>query len=179
MRKGYVFLAFCGLPATTPAAAQPLEVAITRFDCAQLVRYLPDAEVSADYEPGVDVRGEPVAPADLGGANPIELPEDFSFVLEVAPFDSAERRGLESERRVLAAQLADDPDNAALRARLDALDAEAVRLDRRPAAATTLAVGRVTVTRDGRAYFNGQPLQDEAAWELAERCREILADSKE
>jgi hypothetical protein len=32
----------------------------------------------------------------------------------------------------------------------------------------------VVVGRDGRAYFNGQPLQDEEAAEIAAKCREIL-----
>ncbi|MFQ5773206.1 MAG: hypothetical protein ACE5GS_01680 [Kiloniellaceae bacterium] len=34
-------------------------------------------------------------------------------------------------------------------------------------------IGNVTV-RDGRAYFNGQPLQNEAQADLTERCQEIL-----
>ena len=35
-------------------------------------------------------------------------------------------------------------------------------------------IGTVEVDRDGRARFNGQPLQDEAQFELARRCQEIL-----
>ncbi|WP_119165725.1 hypothetical protein [Algihabitans albus] len=175
MRESYgliaAFCAFCSIS----AAAQPLEVTITRADCSQLVRHLPDADVSADYQPGVDARGKPVAPADLYGANPIELPETFTFLIEVNPLSTSERRTLESERRILAARVAAAPDNADLRAQLDALDAEAARLDGRPESATTLAVGEVTVNRDGRVTFNGQPLQNDKAWELSERCREILA----
>ncbi len=32
-------------------------------------------------------------------------------------------------------------------------------------------IGTVTVKPDGRAYFNGQPLQDDAAYELAQLCQ--------
>lgn len=32
-------------------------------------------------------------------------------------------------------------------------------------------IGSVTVKPDGRAYFNGQPLQDDAAFELAQLCQ--------
>lgn len=32
-------------------------------------------------------------------------------------------------------------------------------------------IGTVTVKPDGRAYFNGQPLQDDAAFELAQLCQ--------
>ncbi|HSR70907.1 MAG TPA: hypothetical protein VLL72_00880 [Kiloniellales bacterium] len=34
-------------------------------------------------------------------------------------------------------------------------------------------IGEVTVAPDGRAYFNGQPLQDEAAYVLSRRCQRI------
>lgn len=37
-------------------------------------------------------------------------------------------------------------------------------------------VGEV-VYRDGRAYFNGQPLQDEAEAELAALCQKVLRES--
>lgn len=176
MRKGYGFIAAClGLGAAA-AGAEPLTVTITRFDCSQLVRYIPDAEVPAEYQPGVDARGAPVAPADLYGANPIQLPDTFTFTIEVKPLDTLDQRRLESRRRVVAAQLAADPGNAALRDELAALDRQAARLDGRPEAATTLGVGQVTVRRDGRVYFDGQPLQDEAAWELAALCRAVLAE---
>lgn len=56
-------------------------VRIARGDCMQLTAHRPDDDVA--YRPGIDVRGRPVAPADLGGggrlavgdiAIPIEIP---------------------------------------------------------------------------------------------------------
>ncbi len=78
--------------AATPAAAHEkatvaitgvaiTRVAITRADCARLVAHVPGPDVA--YRPGVDVYGREVAPADLGGAPRIELPETILIDIEV------------------------------------------------------------------------------------------------
>ena len=67
------------VPTTTGAAITT--VAITRADCARLVAHVPDPDVA--YEPGVDVYGREVAPADLGGAPRIELPETILIGIEI------------------------------------------------------------------------------------------------
>ncbi len=56
-------------------------VAITRADCARLVAHVPAPDVA--YRPGVDVNGREVAPADLGGAPRIELPETILIDIEI------------------------------------------------------------------------------------------------
>ena len=61
-----------------PASA---EVAISRRDCEQLVSHEPAPDVT--YQPGVDVHGRPVAPADLGGGSQIALPEVIYIPIEV------------------------------------------------------------------------------------------------
>jgi len=61
-----------------PAVA---EVAISRRDCERLVRNEPAPDVA--YQPGVDVHGRPVAPADLGGGSQIELPDVIYIPIEV------------------------------------------------------------------------------------------------
>ncbi len=79
--------------AATPAAAhekaETARVAITRADCARLVAHVPDPDVA--YQPGVDVYGREVAPADLGGAPRIELPETILIDIEI---DLLERFGI-------------------------------------------------------------------------------------
>jgi hypothetical protein len=183
MRESYGFIAAVCIAVWTaagpagPAAAEPLEVTIQRLDCQRLVRHVPDADVPAEYVPGVDVRGDPVVPADLYGPNPIRLPETFTFTLQVNPFGRLDARALESERRILAGRIAQDPDNGALRAQLRSLDRRAAQLDGRPEAATELGLGQVSVTRDGRVYFDGRPLQDDAQWYLAALCRRALDGS--
>ena len=62
----------------TPASA---EVAISRRDCDRLVRHEPAPDVA--YQPGVDVHGRPVAPADLNGGSQIELPDVIYIPIEV------------------------------------------------------------------------------------------------
>ena len=61
-----------------PASA---EVAISRRDCEQLVRHEPAPDVA--YQPGVDVHGRPVAPADLDGGSQIALPDVIYIPIEV------------------------------------------------------------------------------------------------
>ena len=59
-----------------PASADET-VTISKEGCRQLVRHRPDADVA--YQPGVDVNGNPVVPADLGGGSPIQMPEVISI----------------------------------------------------------------------------------------------------
>ena len=57
------------------------EVAVSRKDCEQLVRHKPSAD--ATYQPGVDVHGNPVAPADLNGGSQLKLPDVIYIPIEV------------------------------------------------------------------------------------------------
>jgi hypothetical protein len=63
------------------AAPAGAEVAISRRDCDRLVTHEPAPDVT--YQPGVDVHGRPVAPADLGGGAQIELPDVIYIPIEV------------------------------------------------------------------------------------------------
>lgn len=72
----------------TAAGGEEL-VRIGREDCLRLQRHVPDANVA--YKPGMDVRGKPVAPADLGGGAQLNLPAEIAVIIEV---DLAERYGL-------------------------------------------------------------------------------------
>ncbi|MGF1610591.1 MAG: hypothetical protein ACFCUQ_14410 [Kiloniellales bacterium] len=155
------------------ATAEFMTVVITRQDCARLVKHLPDADVA--YQPGQDVYGRPVAPADLDGGLQIELPETYSFDVLIQPIDFARRRALEAERARLQAIVAADPSQApGLADELAALDAEEAAIDARGLSETTMSVGRVTIDSDGRATFNGQPLESEEQAELAARCQQVM-----
>ncbi len=63
---------------TGPASA---EIAISRQDCQRLVNHEPAPDVA--YQPGVDVHGRPVVPADLGGGQQIQLPDVIYIPIEV------------------------------------------------------------------------------------------------
>ncbi len=127
--------AFLTLLATISIAAAQ-EVVITARDCDRLVQHEPDADVT--FVPNVDVRGRPVAPADLPGSSQIQVPENFSIPITV---DLAERLGIPP---------GGDAD----------FTAEAF-------------IGQVDVEPGGRAFFNGQPLQDEAARQLSILCQRV------
>lgn len=140
-----LFLTFAAVPILAAwagvAAAEDINVQLTREDCQRLTRYVPDPGVA--YQPGVDVNGRAVTPADLGGAPAIQMPaiqipETIQITIDV---DLQDRLGFPANDKNFEA---------------DAL------------------LGVVTLGPDGRAYFNGQPLQDEAQYELAQRCQEIL-----
>ncbi len=55
-------------------------VRVSAQDCARVVAHVPDPGVT--YTPGVDVRGRPVAPADLGLPQ-LAPPPSVSFMLSV------------------------------------------------------------------------------------------------
>lgn len=63
-------------------------VTISTADCRRLVAHAPAADVT--YKGGVDVRGKPVAPADLPGGATIDLPEFIEIPITV---DTAQRLG--------------------------------------------------------------------------------------
>ena len=56
-------------------------VVVSQADCARIVRHVPASDV--EYKPGVDVRGRPVAPADLAGTPQLQLPQTFSFDINI------------------------------------------------------------------------------------------------
>lgn len=62
-----------------PSIAAERTVAIARSDCELAVRYVTPAGV--DYQPGVDVHGHPVVPADLDEARRLQLPESIPVVI--------------------------------------------------------------------------------------------------
>lgn len=61
-------------------AAEPA-IAITTTDCARLVKHVPAPDV--EYQPGQDVHGRPVAPADLDGGYGMNLPETIRIPVTV------------------------------------------------------------------------------------------------
>ncbi len=71
-----VILAFCG------GTAAMADIAISERDCRQVVvKHEPAPDVT--YQPGVDVHGNAVAPADLNGGSQLKLPDVIYIPLEV------------------------------------------------------------------------------------------------
>lgn len=75
---GSISLVLVAIAWAAPANA---EIAISRKDCQRLVNHEPAPDIA--YQPGVDVHGRPVAPADLGGGQQIQLPDVIYIPIEV------------------------------------------------------------------------------------------------
>jgi len=65
--------------AGAPGHAAERTIAVARSDCELAVRYVPPPGVA--YQPGVDVHGKPVAPADLDGNQRLQLPDTIAVVI--------------------------------------------------------------------------------------------------
>lgn len=70
-------LAACVFSVSESAAVAAATITVSATDCKRLVRHRPDPGVA--YTPGVDVNGNPVAPADLPGAVTIQTPTEVTF----------------------------------------------------------------------------------------------------
>lgn len=77
MKRMIVFTALLAF-LTQPVLAGSL-VEISKKDCQRIARLKPQA--GAAYQPGVDVRGNKVAGADLNGGSPIKIPNIIQFDL--------------------------------------------------------------------------------------------------
>ncbi|MDG3443332.1 hypothetical protein [Nitrospirillum amazonense] len=108
-------------------------IAVDPAACQWAVRHEPAPDVA--YQPGVDVDGNPVAPADLDGGVRLPAPQRIEIPLTAR----------------LARALPQAPGTA--RSRPDAY------------------LGLLTVVGD-QVLFDGQPLTDPAADELAALCRQ-------
>ncbi len=158
-------VAAAGAPAAQaedPDAAARARVELTVETCRRLVRHTPDPGV--EYEPGVSVEGEAVAPAEVDGGVQLDLPETITIPIEL---DVLSDRRLGRETPEPGTPAGDDPDDVADDADLgDPLVGEA-------------QIGTVKIdVATGRATFNGQPLRSEAQRRLAEKCQEILREAR-
>ena len=79
-----LLLALPGLPALglSPLMAGEPQLTLKREDCEALVKYRQPPGVA--FEPGVDVYGNPVAPADMPGSSPpLNLPPLIAVPIDV------------------------------------------------------------------------------------------------
>jgi len=81
------------LVTTAPVTARADTVTLSTGECAKLVQHVPADDVT--YKPGVDVRGKPVVPADLGGGSAITMPEEIHIQIGV---DLADRLALRNSK---------------------------------------------------------------------------------
>lgn len=88
-RKTTTFSGLVLALALAPAAGNASILSVQTDDCRQIVSHVPADDVA--YVPGVDVNGNAVVPADLGGGYGITAPDEVNIDIRL---DLAERLGL-------------------------------------------------------------------------------------
>lgn len=123
MKKSLFLVPAALLGAISGAAIAAETVVITKADCQRLVKYIPEAGVA--YEPGKDVYGRKVAPADLGGGYGwIKPPEAITFDMQVNLRNFRGGPAADAQAQTAAVDAATKAANAAAVSGLAASEAE-------------------------------------------------------
>ena len=93
MLRPFILVAVLGMTVSAEAA-ESKAVTLSKAACARLVQHVPADDVT--YKPGVDARGRPVVPADLGGGPTIAIPDEINIQIGI---DLADRLALRDARR--------------------------------------------------------------------------------
>lgn len=141
--KRSIYIVVLGLLVGGSAAAET--VTISTADCRKLVAHVPSADTA--YQPGVDVHGKQVVPADLG-APQIDLPTTFEIPLTV---DVARR---------LARRSGGDTSGPDILGSRRGLEGK-------------VALGTLTIKGDD-AFWNGKQLQSQDQILMTEACKSSL-----
>jgi hypothetical protein len=126
--------------------AHAAELRMDESVCQQVVKHVPEPGVA--YQPGVDVNGHPVAPADLN-ASPINKTIEKQIAIRIYN-DAAKTFGLP----VPSVNEPGPPDETPTT---------------KPLVNAETEVGYITF-RNGQAYLNGQPLNNDQQDQLAVLC---------
>ena len=81
MKTLIVTAVLASLVAMPAMAGQKGKAQVSGKDCKRLLK---NAQVGAAYQPGVDVRGNKVKGANLGGDSPIKLPKTIAFDFDLS-----------------------------------------------------------------------------------------------
>ena len=143
------------LLAAGPALAAESEfVALSAAACARLVQHVPRDDVT--YKPGVDVRGNAVVPADIGGGAAITMPDEINIQIGI---DLADRLALRESRKTTPGL----PGATAPIRKVLPYEGKA-------------AIGELTI-KGNDAYWNGARIGPQDEVQLAEACRKGMSDA--
>jgi len=144
--------------------------AVSKQDCQALVQYRQAPGVN--YQPGVDIHGKYVAPADLPGGVPYTLPDKVQFDVVINPIRYAQRNALQSQLSVAQARLAASPGDLSAQEQISSLQSQISAMTGQ-FDNTQLPVGHVVVDlKSGEATLNGKPMEDSQIHYLEKVCRE-------
>ena len=82
MKTMIVTAVLASLLAMPAMAGEKAKAQVSGKDCKRLLKK--NAQVGAAYQPGVDVRGNKVKGANLGGDSPIKLPKTIAFDFDLS-----------------------------------------------------------------------------------------------
>ena len=119
---------------------------ISQADCRALATYQPGAGgvKGPDYQPGVDVNGHAVAPADLPGGSTYQLPAKVEFNIAINPISYGTRNANGTQNTASTGTYAN----------------------------TAMNVGHVVVdTRTGAVTLDGKPITGDNEQYLTDLCR--------
>ena len=144
-------------------------LAISKQDCQAIATY--HTPKGVEYQPGVDVNGNRVAPADVSGGFTYSLPAKVAFDIKINPINYGQRATLQQQIAGVEAKLAQNPNDTASQQQLSALQGQLAAISGKYDN-TTLSVGHVVVdTRTGAATLDGRPLADSQEQYLTDLCR--------
>lgn len=170
---GKSFFALGLFLAATPAIAETVDISgqpyyVTKSDCNALVQYRQAPDVA--YQPGKDVHGKAVAPADLPGGNYTDLvpTNGANFTVQVNPMTYA--RGARHQAQPQQSGSASGNGGSGSGNASGTAQASPAGPDK--FANTAMPVGKVTVDlRTGDVTFNGRPLTPDQDRILREACK--------
>lgn len=156
-------------PTDLRPAAVPSPVQVDAAACAYATAHVPSP--GTNYEPGVDVNGNPVAPADLAPSHPIQFPSRFAIPItsNVAKMLRGTAAATATTART-ATTAGTTTTGTATTAGAPAAATGTTAGGSAPGFRADAYLGMVTV-ENGRLSYNGQPLGDDPDEELAALCR--------
>ena len=124
------------------------------------MQHVPADDVT--YKPGVDVRGKPVVPADLGSGSAITIPDKINIQIGI---DLADRLALRDARRTqpITLGLPGTPTPPQPVRKVMPFEGKA-------------AIGTLTI-KGNEAFWNGERIAPQDEVSLAEACRKGLTDA--
>lgn len=145
-----VGMAACFLVWSVAVSAQTLQV--EKSVCRQIAAYQPEARVA--YQPGVDVRGRPVVPADV---NAVPLGDFENQIRIKLTNDTAKLFGLNLPNV--------------------AVNKVPIGQEQVPLVNPEMEVGFITF-QDGHPFLNGKALESDAATKLRTLCSGALSEER-
>jgi hypothetical protein len=143
---------------------------ISKQDCMALARY--HEAPGVEYQPGVDVHGKPVAPADLQGGASYDPPTKIEFNVTINPIQYGQRNALQSQISQTQATLAANPGNVAAQEQLSSLQRQLSAISGK-FDNTAAPVGHVVVDlKSGQVTLNGKPVEGPQQRYLDDVCRQ-------